>query len=202
MKMRILLLTISYFALTGCVTGYTLVEPGVRTIGDNLTVNASAGWNLAPSYAGGGGRKNTESWTRDGLLLDRLEFIPGIADGETIIVSADKSAALPAFRKDMLPNEIEELVESTIVKYFGEGQAAVSTSNLRPHKFGEHRGVLFDINSVVTDSPMYNGVVGAFIVNDELNIMWFFGAEPYYYKKHLAEAEAVIRSARLTSVSG
>lgn len=202
MKMRTLLLTIAYFALTGCVTGYTLVDPGVRTIGDDLTVNASAGWNLAPSYAGGGGRKNTESWTRDGLLLDRLEFIPAVADGETLIVSNDKSAALPTFRKDMLPNEIEELVESTIVKYFGEGQAAVSTSNLRPHRFGEHRGVLFDINSVVTDSPMYNGVVGAFIANEHLYIMWFFGAEPYYYKKHLSEAEAVIRSARLSASSG
>lgn len=197
MNERTLLLVISYFMLTGCVTGYTLVEPGPHTIGDSMAVNASAGWNLAPYNTGGGGRKNAQAWTRDGLLLDRLVFIPAVPDGESIIVSRDKSAALPTFRKDMLPNEIEELVESTIVKYFGEGQAAVSTSKLRPHSYGGQRGFMFDINAVVTDSPMYNGVVGAFIADEKLYLMWFMGAEPFYYEKHLSEAEAVIRSAQL-----
>ena len=99
----------------------------------------------------------------------------------------------------MLPNEIEELVESTIVKDFGEGNATVSTSNLRPHRFGNHRGLLFDISATVTESPEYKGVVGAFIADEKLYIMWYFGADPYYYTKHLASAVAIIESARLTS---
>lgn len=202
MKMRTLLIVTSFLALGGCVaTGYTLVDPGTRTVGEKLSVNASAGWNLAPAYAAAG-RKGAETWTQDGLLLDRLVFVPAIPDGQPIFTSNDKSAALPPFRKGMLPNEVEELMESSIVKYFGEGQAAVSTSNLRPHTFGEHRGYLFDIEAVVTDSPSYRGVVGAFIVDDELYIMWFVGAEPYYYGKHLAEAEAIIRSARLAAAAG
>ena len=200
MKHRILLLALSFFVLSGCVTGYTLVEPGPHAI-DNMSVNASSGWNLAPSYAGGGDRKNAQKWTKDGLLLDRLVFIPGIPDGEALAVSRSKDAALPPFRKDMLPNDLEELVESTIVKYFGEGQAAVSTSNLRPHRYGEHRGVMFDIDAVVTESPTYKGVVGAFIANEQLYVMWYIAAHPYYYGKHLSDAEAVIRSATLSTAN-
>ena len=198
MTKRNLLLATSFFMLNACVVGYTLVEPGPRSIG-NMTVNAGSGWNLAPKTANS--RKTAQTWTQDGMLLNRLAFIPAISDGETIIISREKDAALPVFRKDMLPNEIEELVESTIVKYFGEGQSAVSTSNLRPHQFGEQRGVLFDISVVVTESPMYNGIVGAFIEGDELYIMWFFGAEPYYYGKYRPGAEAIIRSARLTAAN-
>ncbi len=60
---------------------------------------------------------------------------------------------------------------------------------------------MFDISAVVTESPVYKGVVGAFIASDELYIMWYFGAEPYYYDKHLPDAEAIIRSARLVAAN-
>ena len=165
-------------------------------------VNAIAGWNLVPAYSSAGSRKGSQVWTRDGLLLDRLVFIPAVLDGETLLVSRNKAAALPTFSKDMLPNEIEELVESTIVKYFGEGQAAVTTSNLRPQQFGERRGFMFDLDAIVTESPQYKGVVGAFVADDELYIMWYIGATPYYFDKHLADADAVIRSATLADLSG
>ena len=200
MNKRILFLATTFFMLGGCVTGYTLVEPGQHSI-DTMTVNASSGWNLAPGYAAPGKRKNAQVWTQDGLLLDRLVFVPAIPDGESILLSSAKDAAMPVFHKSMLANELEELVESTIVKYFGEGQAAVNTSNLRPHRFGDHRGVMFDISAEVTESPTYNGIVGAFIANDELYIMWYFGAEPYYYGKHLADAEAIISSATLAALN-
>lgn len=183
--------------LAGCVTvNYSLVTPGVVTV-DDLTVQAGTGWNQAPAAATPAARKTAATWTQDGLLLDRISIIPGVADGETILDVKDESAALPVFRADMLPNEIEELVESTIVKLFGEAQAVVSTANLRPYRFGDNAGVLFDLEAMVTDSPKYNGVVGAFIANDKLYLMYFLGAVPHYYEKHFAEAEAIIKSALL-----
>jgi hypothetical protein len=130
-------------------------------------------------------------------MLDRLAIVAGVADGEPLLVTRDNSAALPVFRKDMLPNEIEELVESTMVKLFGEGQAVVSTANLRPCRFGEHAGVMYDIEATVTDSPKYNGIVGAFIANDKLYLVYFIGAVPYNYDKHAAKEEAIIKSAHL-----
>ena len=188
------LILVPVLLLTGCVAPYSLVTPG-RVAVDGVTVQAGSGWNSAPAHQRAYARKNSVAWTRDGLLLDRLVIIPGVPDGEPLLVAARDSQAMPVFRAGMLPNEIEELVESTIVKFFGEGQAVVNTSNLRPHRFGDNRGVMFDLSATVTDSPEYRGVVGAFIVDESLYILYFLGAVPHYYEKHLAEATAVIASA-------
>lgn len=194
MRIRTLTLLMLLAVLAACATAYTLVTPGVVAVGD-LTVQAGGGWNSAPPYATRYARKESVSWTNDGLLLDRLVIIPGVPDGEPLLISREQTAAMPVFRADMLPNEIEELVESTIVKFFGEGQAVVSTQNLRPHRFGNDPGVLFDLTATVTESPEYKGLVGAFIANEKLYVVYFLGATPYYYDKHIAAAEAVIKSA-------
>jgi len=188
------LLLIGFVVLAGCETAsYRLVEPGVQTIG-SLRITAGPEWNLAPAMSTPASRSLSQTWTRDGLLLDRLVIIPAVADGEALFVSRDKSAALPVFHADMLPNEIEELVESSIVKLYGEGNAVVSTSNLRPQGFGTHGGFMFDIEASVTESPDYHGMVGAFIDDEKLYLALFLAAEPAYYEKHAADAEAVIKS--------
>jgi hypothetical protein len=184
--------------LASCVTGYTLVATGVNSI-DTLQVDAGPGWNLAPTFAASASRKNAQTWTQDGLLLNRLVFVPAVADGEALLNVKDGSAALPVFRKDMLPNEIEELAESTLLKTYGEGNAVLNTSNLRPHNFGQHRGFMFDVEAKVTESPDYRGVAGAFIVDDKLYFMYFLAAHPHYYAKHRDAAEAIIKSATLTT---
>ena len=187
-------------ALGGCVTGYTLVAPGTVDLGA-LQVEADSPWNKAPGQFSTFTRKDAQVWTKDGLLLDRLIIIPGVPDGETIVYNPQEDAALPVFRADMLPNEIEELVESSIVKLFGEGQVSVSTSGLRPHRYGAERGVLFDIDVAVSDGPDYKGLAGSFIVDGSLYLMMYFGADPFYFDKHLAEAEAVITGARLAAAA-
>jgi len=175
---------------------YSLVGAGPVAV-QALIVDAGSGWNRAPSHHTRSARENTETWTKDGMLLDRLVIIPGIRDGESILQSQSETAALPIFRADMLPNEIEELVESSMLKLFGEGRAALSTENLRPHRFGTNMGVLFDLSATVTDSPAYRGLAGAFIADDKLYMMYFLGAVPYYFDKHKNEATAIIESARL-----
>lgn len=184
--------------LGGCVTGFTVVQPGVNTFG-SLRITADENWNSAPSRVTPSARSSSRTWTQDGLLLDRVAIIPGVKDGEPIFSSRNKSAALPVFRADMLPNEIEELVESSIVKLYGEGQSAVSTSGLRPQNFGTDSGFMFDITAAVSESPDYRGLVGAFIVDSTLYLVMFLAADPYYYDKHVASAEAVIKSATLST---
>lgn len=193
---RFLIFLIPVFFLAACVAQYSLVTPGVVAVED-LTVQAGSGWNNAPIHQRQYGRKQSVAWTKDGLLLDRLVMIPGVPDGEPLLMTREKTAAMPIFRADMLPNELEELVESTIVKFFGEGQAVVNTENLRPHRFGDNRGVLFDLSATVTESPEYKGLVGAFIADDKLYVLYFLAATPYYYGKHIAEAEAIIKSATI-----
>jgi len=185
------------FLVSACVPAYTLVATGVTAV-DTLYVDAGSGWNRAPSNAFSGDRKNSQRWTQDGLALNQLVFVPAVADGEALITSRQKDAALPLFRKDMLANELEELAKSTFVKRFGEGNAVVTTANLRPHRFGENSGIMFDIEATVTETPKYKGIAGAFVADEKLYFMYFLGAIPYYYEKYREQAEATIKSATLT----
>jgi len=190
------LLIVVVLPLGGCVTAYTLVTPGVLLVG-SLQMSPDDAWNLAPAAHSPSLRKGTQVWTKDGPLLDRIMIIPGVPDGQPLLKDKTGTAALPVFRANMLPNEIEELTESSLVKIFGEGSAAVTTLNLRPHRFGSDRGVLFDLEIAVSDSPAYKGLVGAFVSNGLLYLMMYIGAEPYYYEKHLAAATALISGARI-----
>ena len=198
--MRILRVVIAasiLFLMSACVPSYTLVLGGVNAI-DTLYVDAGTGWNKAPYNSYSGQRKTSQRWTQDGLTLNQLVFVPAVADGEALITSTQKDAALPVFRKDMLANELEELAKSTFVKRFGEGNTVVTTDNLRPHRFGEDRGILFDIEATVSETPKYKGIVGAFVADEKLYFMYFLGATPYYPDTYRAQAEATIKSATLT----
>ena len=201
MRISKLILLVLVAGIAGCaLPAYTLVSVGPNAIAD-MRVQAGGGWNLAPAAFTPNGRADAQTWTQDGPLLDRLVFIPGVPDGEALLNVKEESAALPVFRKDMLPNDLEELMESTIVKVFGEGNAAVSTSNLRPQMFGDNRGVVFDMQAKVTESPDYRGTVGAFIANEKLYLIYYLAAEPYYYGKHESAAKAIINSTQLVAAA-
>jgi len=198
---RQFLVLATVMAITGCASmTYTLVAPGTVNVGD-LQVSAAQSWNKAPAGTTAS-RKETQVWTRDGMLLDRLIMIPAVPDGEPIFRSNDKEAALPPFRADMLPNEIQELTESSITKLFGEGEASVETSNLRPQRYGDDRGVMFNMDIKVTDSPDYKGLAGAFVADGRLYLMMYIAAEPYYFDKNLAEVEAMFAGARRVTPAG
>lgn len=195
MNRHIFLIFCLAISLTACsVATYTLVSPGTSMVGD-LTISSSNTWNLSPATAYS--RKKAQVWTQDGSLLDRLIIIPGVPDGESLFVSRQKDAALPKFRSDMLANEIQELSESSISKLFGEGEVAVSTMNLRPHRFGDNQGFMFDLNAILSDGPEYRGTVGAFVANEMLYFILYIAAEPYYFGKHLEEATTIIQTAHL-----
>lgn len=198
MVFRTIGLSLFSAALCGCVPAYTLVAPGRVDVAE-LRVDTTVAWNLAPRSLDRASRTGTQLWTRDGLLLDRLYIVPGVPDGETVFLNQRDDAALPPFRADMLPNEIEELIESSIAKLFGEGAVSVSTSNLRPHRYGDNRGVLFNLSIAASDGPDYRGLAGTFVANQSLYLMLYVAAEPYYFEKHLADAEAAITGARLVA---
>jgi len=52
--------------------------------------------------------------------------------------------------------------------------------------------------SLLADRICYRGLVGAFIVNNELYILYYLAAVPYYFDKHLVEAQRAIQSAVLS----
>ena len=189
----------SVFLIAGCVS-YAAVGPGELNY-TGFSVQTGSAWNQVPKEWATMARPESRLLTQDGLLLDRISIIPAVPDGEPLFRQRSKSEALPLFKSDMLPNEIEELTESSIVKLFGEGRGAVETTNLRPYKYGDNRGMLFDLEVRVSDGPNYKGVAGAQIVDEKLYLIFFLGAEPYYYEKHVDSALEIIKSARVVAIS-
>lgn len=190
-----LLLFASLLLLGGCIA-FTAVGPGeIEYTG--LKLRTDSAWNQAPPELSRRLRTDSKSLTKNGYLLDRLLVIPAVPEGEPIFRQFSEAQALLKFESNMLPNEIEELTESSVVKMFGEGGASVETSGLRPHRFGDDRGFLFDLAVKVSDGPDYRGVVGAMVIDDKLYLVLFLGAEPYYYEKQLGEAVEIIKSARV-----
>ena len=194
MKTKLATALLSTLLVCACST-YSAVKPGTVQVGA-LNVDPSTTWNTVANLGRSYTNSKTQVWTLDGLLLNRIIIVPGVAEGEPIFKQTSESQALPIFRSDMLANEVEELVESSIVKLFGEGQVAVHTEKLRPNLFGENRGFLFNMVVSVSDGPDYHGLTGAFVHEQQLYLLMYFGAQPYYYEKRREEAEALIKSAR------
>ena len=183
--------------LAGCETlSYSLVPVGASQVG-SLEFDVAGAWNAAPRSMTTASRHDAQTWTRSGVLLDRFYVIPAVKDGQPLFKQQDQSEALPVFLTGMLPNELMELMESSVVKLFGESNSFVSTANLRPYRFGETPGVLFDFEATVVDGPKYKGVVGMIKTGDELYVMMYPGADPHYFDKTLPDAMAQIQSARL-----
>ena len=196
MKRKLSLVLLAVLS-AGCVTTtYTLVPTGTSQVG-NLAVSPGLNWNLAPKIHTPIARRDSQSWTRDGLNLNRLIVIPAVPDGEAIFKAPQQSAALPVFRTGMLPNELVELAESSIEKLFGEGESVIETDNLRPHRFGEQIGVMFDLNLTLAAGPRYRGLVGSFTAADGLYLIIYLAADPHYFERYRQEAEWIITNAHL-----
>lgn len=189
-------LALAAAALLAACVSITLQKPGTVRVGA-LQVTAQDSWNVLPAAMTPFARKGAQVWTRDGVLLDRLMIIPSVPEGEPLFSEPDKAIALPRFKADMLPDEIAQFTESSLVKLLGEGGTVVKTANLRPARFGEQRGVMFDLRATLTEGPAYRGTAGAFIASGQLNMVLFIGADPHYYDRSRPAAEAVITSARL-----
>ncbi len=195
MPVRVTLAMLCALLVSGC-TAYSAVKPGTVLVGA-LQLNPSLTWSAAPNTGTNYTNCQTQVWTLDGLLLNRLIIVPGVDDGKPIFNQGRESQALPVFESDMLANEVEELVESSIVKLFGEGQVAVQTEKLRPNRFGDNRGFMFDMLVSVSDGPDYSGIAGAFIHEQQLYLLIYLGAEPYYFEKRREQAQVIIKSARI-----
>jgi hypothetical protein len=184
--------------IAGCVAGFTAVPAADATVG-TMTVTPSAGWNKVPPGFAPFARPGAQVWTQDGVLLDRFMLIPNVAEGETLFKAPPgqaKGASLPTFKADMLPNELVQFTESSLVKLLGEGSTSIKTGGLRPVTLGGQRAIQFDVAVTPQDGPAYRGLAVAAVRDRKLSMILFLAADPYYFDKHQPAVEALIASAR------
>ncbi len=192
--MRRLVLTFAWLLLQGCMSNqFSIIQPGHHAFGSFTVQAADAGWNRAPQQLTPHLYGGSQLWTRDGPLLDSLTLLPGIPDGGYLFVSPSKSNIYPVYRAGMLPNEIAELLESSLVRLNGP-EVVVSSCGLRPHRVAGMQGLLVDLQLSGNDEPSRRGRAMAFVQDGELYALIYLAAWPHYAEKHLEASIAVMNS--------
>lgn len=133
-----------------------------------------------------------EAWTVDGYALQSLRFLD-VADGQTLSGETDPDGKAPAFRKTMLPNEIQEFIVETLV---AGGWAKVKPAGLKPAKFGSLPGFRFSYGMVSEDGLEYDGMILGTVKDDVLHIIMYSGTRMHYFPKHAKDVEKLFASVR------
>lgn len=185
---RLILLT--GLLILGACTQYSLVKPTTIEV-KGITVSPTIPWNSASSAAGVGGKP---TWTADGTKLNSVVFFPAVKDGKSLFKSTKKEE-YPAFSADMLPNEIAELVESSISKIF---KATISKKGtLKPLVIDGNPGFQYNFEFVTQDDIPRRAFVAGATKNSELYLMFYQATRMYYYEKYIDEIKNMASTMRL-----
>lgn len=184
----------SLIALAGCET-YQAVEPGLRPVGDGMTVTSTKPWvSVNTPYALKG---PDVTWTLDGLGLNRLLIFGGIDDGKALITAKQRAGVPPppAFARTMDGLELGELVGATVSRTMAGG-VAVETLSLNPVTFMAHPGFEMEFAFPTSSGLEMRGFASGANIDGELFLVMFVAPRMHYYGKDLAEARAIAASAR------
>jgi hypothetical protein len=187
--------------LSACATNYALVEPGRHRVAGALTVAPSLAWNRVEAPRWGG---PVEVWTQDGEALDRLVFVAGVADGETLLPPAgggrDTTGWHPApFHREMTGIEVAELFRATLARV--HRTPLVETTAVGPATLDGVAGFRFELRFVGRDEVERAGIGVGAIRDGRLYLLWLEGARLDDYARWLPEFERIVASARLGAIA-
>lgn len=193
---RLISVLAAALALSGCVTGYTLVPPApVKVAQGSMLVSPSIAWNKTPK--GPYDIVREENWTQNGPVLDSIGFIGGLPDGEAIAKQRPKDDhKVPVFRASMTPQDLVSMVES----YYRikAGATVFETTSVKPVTFLGTPAVQFNYNYVGADEVKRRGRSVVAILNKKLYLMSLDGAAVHYFDAALPTFEAMAASAATT----
>jgi len=155
----------------GCAQATLVSADKPVTVGNGVTVMPQRQWNQFSA--------DHIVWTADGPNVNSIHFLTGVKAGKPLIHIfgvADKE--LPVFDAKMLPNDIQDLVVSTIGK---QGYQNVRPGNLTPCPFGGGTGFCFDLDFVTRDGLQMKGMTMARKQADTLDLFLFEAPSEYFY---------------------
>ncbi len=186
--MNRLLILAGVLLLSAC-NQYTLVQPGFVEV-RQIAVSPTNPWNAAPSVDSIGGYP---TWTTDGIMLNSITFFPAIKNGQPLFKSR-RDDPYPVFTTDLLPNEIVEIVESSIAK---ELDATISgRGGLKPLLIDGNPGFQSSFEFIAGDVPRRAFLAGA-VKEDALYLMLYQATDLYYYEKYLEDVTSMAAGMRL-----
>ena len=192
MKTRIPLLAVFCCVLAGC---QSVPEEGLRNtanVGDDITVDPQTVWASAAGPRDGGTRT---VWTIDGLGLDELRFLTGVAEGAPLLrVPGVDPKDMVTYNTTMLPDDVMDMVAGTLGK---AGNQQLRASALRPVPFGTITGFRFDLAFTTEDGLQMKGLALFAQRRKKLDVILFIAPSEYYYDEYAPTVEKIFTSVRI-----
>lgn len=178
--------------LAACAS-QTLISPGINKVGD-LSIETTISWTKLAVYKPG---PKVEVWTVDGQALDSIMFFKGVADQTPLFRSKSKTDPMPNFKAEMLPQEVTELLQSSLTKFYGEGNILLTIEGLKPTQFLSSVGFRFDMRFTNQKGLNYLGAGAATVKNNLLYMVIYTGTQIHYFNRYAEEFEQIIASASI-----
>jgi len=189
--MRIILVSFFCMFLASCVS-YKLVGKTPLTV-KGMQVVTQNHWNKAPNAPG----KSAEVWTIDGHQLNELIFVGEVSDNGSLFKANSKELPMPKFKTGMLPNELEDLVKTSLKNLMG-GEIDVDTSSLRPVEVNEQMGFRFNLDFHTPDGLAKRGDVLILENDGKLYSVILIATRLHYFDTLVNEFEGIIQSLKVS----
>jgi hypothetical protein len=191
---RSLCLAAAGLSTLGLASCATIVDApaGPYKVSSGYTVTLGREWSDMSKLAIG--TPKVHMLTVDGPLLNRLYVIDGLAPGEYIVKATNKESATPTYRSGMAPTELVEFVRDSVSALSFQ---RVTTSGLKPVKFGDVDGIRMSISGETQDGLEYKGLAQFAEVKGKLYVVLYIAPAEHYYGATLSEAEGVMASAHV-----
>jgi hypothetical protein len=188
--MRHLALLVMMAMLAGCVS-VTKGETGSRAVGNRMTVHLEGPWN----HINVPGMGPAETWTMDGLMVDRLMFYSGIRDGQVVhpeVGPGNQKLKSFSFKSSMQPDEIVAMFEGMLTR---DG-STFKLSRLEPAGFGGLKGFRFEyFVTRKSDNVQLSGFGYSAVSKGELFAVLYMAPRLGFYPRHAGHAEKIGQSA-------
>jgi hypothetical protein len=187
------LLAISLLSLSACVS-ITAAKGTVPVSAGGYSVALDQTWSDVTALH----RTQTPSariLTLDGVLLDRLYLVGGLAPGSSLVRSPSKERPSPVVRADLSANEQIEFITDSITAL---GYKRVEASGLRPQTFAGADGLRIDYAAQTAEGLEIGGTALIATRGAKLNAIIFLAPKEHYFTQNIAKVEAVFASAAVT----
>lgn len=182
-------LPLLFLLLSGCAA-ISLVPAGRQEVGV-LAIQPEAAWNRMEMM----GNSNSQVWTRNGVALDRLMIVQGLAEGGTLPGTARPGQAIPTFRAAMAPEEVAEMVLASFAAQ--AGASGFELTGIQPASFAGRPGFRFTYRFVGLADVSNDGVAVGAVVGGRLFLVSFSGTRLHHFRVLLPEVDRMIGRAEL-----
>ena len=176
-----LVLAIICLQIGGCAAGYTYVKAGRKNVSETYSVRTDLNWSQLK-------KGKVTLWTADGPNLERIMFLNGIEEKETLF--GDETSL--KFRNTMNEVEIAELLVGSLKS--SEKWAKAKMNRLAPKAFGPFDGFYFEIDLASEGGLSYKGAASCSIVDKKLYSILFLATELHYHPQYNEEFKNILSS--------